>query len=451
MRGAGSSIVVALFLCLPAGLLGQADSPAPVTNAMPTSDFGFNLPTHLGTLSYSLTGSEMFETGYGSVDANTALSGNLAYISSSERAPFSAVYSGGVFFSSVPGYGSVETFQSVAASQVYKTRSWVFVASDAFSYLPQAPTTGLAGVPGIGDIGVPPVQTGVGPEVSILSNYAPQITNGLTGSATWQTTPDLDLQASGYWQILHYTGDNTSNTSTTGTLTSNTGLDTNTVGGTIGPNYRIDARNSVGAEAYYSDYTYPNYPQFGLESEGVNVSYNRAWTRRLSTTVSFGPERTHGTSFTGIPSDPAVVIPFQWNLAGSASASYATRTTGFTGSYSRGVTAGSGVLFGSLADTVSAGMSRPINRDWNMSYQLGYSHNVGLAPINGALPVYDSVYGAAQVSHRLTETLSLYASYTPIWQSAKNQPYYATPAFSGFNNIFSIGITFAPAPLVSGR
>jgi len=440
MKSAVTSVIVASFLCLPAGLFGQAESSAPISNTMPSSDFGFNLPTNLGTLSYSLTASEMFETGYGSVDANTALSGNLAYISKSEKAPFSAVYSGGVFFSSEPGYSSVETFQSVAASQVYKTRSWVFVGSDAFSYLPQAPTTGLAGVPGIGDIGVPPVQTGLGPQVSILSNYAPQITNGLTGSATWQTSPSLDLQASGDWQILRYTGD-----------VSKTGLDTSTVGGTFGPNYRIDARNSIGAEAYYSDSTYPNYPQYGLESEGVNLSYNRTWTRRLSTTVSFGPERTHGTSFTGIPSDPSVIIPFQWNLAGSASVTYATRTTGFSGSFSRGVNAGSGVLFGSITDTVSVGMSRPINRDWNMSYQLGYNHNVGLAPINGALPVYDSVFGAAQVAHRLTETLSLYASYTPIWQSAQNQPYYATPAFTGFNNIFSIGITFAPAPLVSGR
>jgi len=398
---------------------------------MPTSDFGFNLPTHLGTLSYSLSASESVSTGYGgsSVYASTALSGNLAYLSKSEQAPFSLVYSGGVLFSTIPGYSSVEPYQNLAASQVYRTKSWVFVASDSFSYLPGTPTTGLSGVAGVGDINVFPVQTGIGPTENILTNYSSRIANGLDGSATWQVTPSLDLEGSVSWQILRF-------------ISGDPGYDTDGLQANFGPNYRIDARNSIGASAYYSKDYYPAFQDYRIETEGVYLNYSRNWSRRLSTNFSFGPARTHGV--TTIP------IPSQWNFAGSASASYATRTTGVTASYSRGVNGGSGVIYGAMSDTASVGMTRPINRDWNFGLNGSYSHSVGLVPVNDVISRYDATYGGAQVSRRLSETLSVYGAYTATWQkenaAAANQT-----AFNGLINTISFGITFAPAPLIRGR
>jgi hypothetical protein len=400
---------------------------------MPENNFGFNLPTHLGTLSYSVSGTEMVETESvqgSSAYASTALSGNLGYMSTSQRFPFSMIYSGGLVFTTVPGNSSTETFQDIAVSQVANTKSWVFVASDSLSFLPGAPTTGLSGVAGVGDVGVFPVQTGIGPDQSILTNYSSRIGNGLQGSATWQTTPSLDLEASGSWQVLHFTG----------------GVDvanTDQLSASVGPSYRIDARNSVGAAAYYSDVTYPSYGTYKIETEGVNANYTRAWTRQVSTTFSFGPARTHGVTFTAIPQ--------RWNLAGSAQVTYATRTTGFYGSYDRSVNGGSGIIFGALTDSVTAGMNRPINRDWTLGLQATYSHSVGLSPVDGLIPSYNSMFGGAQVARRITESLSCYASYTGISQSEKNQPTALGPAFNGTNNIFGFGITFAPAPLLSGR
>jgi len=432
MRGIRTSLFAVSLLCLPAALRAQVETPAPVSNAMPTNNFGFNLPSKIGTLSYSLSASEQIESGYynGGVYAGTTLNGNLAYLSKSESNPFSLVYSGGLVFSNVPENSSVETYQNVAASQVYRTRSWVFVASDSFSYLPDSPTTGLSGVAGAGDVGVYPPQTGIGPTQTILTTSSSRIANGLEGSATWQVTPSMDLEGSANWQLLNFVG-------------GDPGFNTNEFGATFGPNYRIDARNSVGVSAYYSQQTYPGYQDYLIETEGVNVNYSRAWTRRLSTTISFGPARTHGTTF--------VPIPSQWNATGSASLTYATRTTGLFASYARSVNGGSGVIFGALTDTFSGGMNRPINRDWIVGLNLGYSHDVGLAPVNGLYPSFNSVYGGAQVSRRLTDSLSLYGSYTAISQSIKNQPGYETTAYNGLNNIVSIGITFAPAPLTSGR
>ena len=279
-------------------------------------------------------------------------------------------------------------------------------------------------------MGVIPVQSGIGPNQTILTSNSSRISNGLQGSATWQTTASLEFEGSGSWQILKFTGDNP-------------GYNTNDISATFGPNYRIDARNSVGASAFYSQQTYPTYQNYKVETEGVTANYSRAWSRRLNTTIALGPARTHGTTIAPIPS--------QWNLSGNASLTYATRTTGLSASYDRSINGGSGVVFGAISDTVTLGMNRPINRDWILGMDVGYSHNVGLTPIAGVVPSYDTVFGAAQVSRRLSDSLSMYASYTAISQSAKNQSAAQAAVFNGLNNIFSIGITFAPAPLMSGR
>lgn len=434
MTGLRTILGIGLGVCLlgaPAAARAQVDTSAAATNSMPTGGFGFNLPTHLGTLSYSVSGSEMLETGFGNGDvaASTALSGNLAYISKSERDPFSVIYSGGYLFSKVPGSSESSTFQDLAASQVLRTRAWVFVVSDVVSYLPGAPTTGLSGVAGVGDVGVYP-GGGLGPDQNILTNYAERLSNGLSGSATWELGPSLSLEGSASWYLLHFTGNG------------DPGINSSEYAGSFGPNYRIDARDSVGLSAYYSDFTYPQYGQYKIESEGLNVNFSRDWSRRFSTSFSFGPQITHGTTL--------VAIPAETYFAGSASARYATRTTGFTASYSRGVNAGSGVIFGAISDTVVVGMNRPLSRDWQLGINAGYARSVGLGAYPGSyVPRYDSVYAGAQVSRRLTESLSCYGSYTALDQTVQNN--LGVNAFTGLNHIFGFGITFAPAPLISAR
>lgn len=432
MKGLKTNLVMASLLVLSVAAMGQAGTTqASVSNTMPSNDFGFNLPTHLGTLAYSLSGSELMGTGYGngSFSSTTAFSGDLAYISKSEDDPFSFVYSGGYLYSTVPGSASSTTFQNLAASQVLRTKSWVYVVSDAFSYLPQSPTTGLSGIAGVGDVGVFPVQTGLGPSQGILTDYSRRIANGVSGSATWQVTPSLDLEGSAGWNILHFLGQDT-------------GLDSDDAEASFGPNYRIDARNQIGAQAYYSRVTYPNYSLFKIESEGANLTFTRAWSRRLSTTVALGPEITHGYTFGPIPS--------QVNFAGTASVNYATRTTGFFANYSRSVNAGSGVLFGALADTVLAGMNRPINRDWSLGLTAGFSRSVELVGVQQYPATFKNGFGGIQISRRISESLSGYASYTGIDQTYQDAPGISN-AFNGLNQTFAVGITFAPAPLVRGH
>jgi hypothetical protein len=428
---------LALALLWPAAVFScaaQVQTAAAVSNTMPTPDFGFNLPTSLGTLSYSLTAAESMRAGYqnNSIYASTSGGGNLAYLSKNETNPFSMVYAGGFIHSDTPGEGENETYQDLAFSQVIRTKAWVYVFSDALSYLPESPTTGLSGVAGVGDVGVTPVQ-GIGPGQDILTDYGRRIGNGLDGSATWQVTGRTDLQGSGSWRILRFLGDTTP------------GINTTQYSATFGPNYKINVLNSVGASAFYSRQSYPEYAGAIIESEGVTFSFNRTWSRSISTSVGVGPETTHGEGFGTFPS--------RLNVSANASVTYAGRRIGGMLSYSRGVNGGSGVIPGAFSDRVMFGAEHPIGRAWSLGLDGSYARSVGLFANSGVKTDAQSVYGGVQLSRRLTESLSCFGSYTGIHQSISgfNSVPGAAQPFSGLNNTASVGITFSPAPLHRAR
>src|ERR1700689_1397096 len=123
MRLTMKTYLVAPVMLLALGSLAQAQDVPAVVNSTPT--FGFSLPSVEGTLTYSLSAAESFDTGYntGGADTTTSLSGNLAYLSSSPNKPFSLVYSGGYLYSTVPGYPGSSTFQNLSASQVVTTKN----------------------------------------------------------------------------------------------------------------------------------------------------------------------------------------------------------------------------------------------------------------------------------------------------------------------------------------
>ncbi|HTD95590.1 MAG TPA: hypothetical protein VK627_01625, partial [Edaphobacter sp.] len=117
-----------------------------------------NLPTPDGIFHYSLSASQLIQFGYyGSGTAyTTSLSGNVGYVSKSTKLPSTILYSGGVLFTTQAGQGT-STFQNLAISQGLVNGPWAFYITDSVSYLPQSPTTGLSGIPGIGDLGSLPI------------------------------------------------------------------------------------------------------------------------------------------------------------------------------------------------------------------------------------------------------------------------------------------------------
>ena len=429
MRIAMKTCLVAPVLLIALGAMAQEQAP-PVASA-PT--FGFSLPTVEGTLTYSLSASESFLTGpgYGAGDETTAFSGSLGYLSSSPDKPFSLVYSGGYLHSTVPGYPGSSTFQNLAASQVVTTKNWNFVVDDGVSYLPQAPTTGLSGIPGVGDVGVVPVQVGDVPTQSILTNYATRVGNGLNGGATRKFNANLSVNGSGSWQILHFFG--------------NGGINSSEETGSVGPTYRIDARSSASANVVYS-YTDNKYLglSYPFTSEGITLQYQRQLSRFFSVNVSAGPQRTVGSGAT------SALLPSQITVVGGAGLTYARRTTSATVSYARATNSGSGVVFGSLTNTVVGSLTKQFSRNWQGALTASYSRNASLAQVPGFTENFAATYGGGQISRRLGRSFSGYFSYTAVTQNV-SAPGATQTAFNGLSQVFAVGITYSPGALHLGH
>jgi hypothetical protein len=443
-----SLAALAIFLTVSITSYGQATPTA--TSSVPRYNPGPSLPTIDGNLQYALTGSEIFQLGLNSgsdVTATTNLSGDVEYLSTSSVHPFSMLYAGGVQFSTLAGHQTV-FFQSLSLSQGYVGHGWAAGVSDSLSYLPESPTTGLSGVPGVGDLGLQPLPDPSVPAQSVLTNYSNRISNTAGGNIQRPLTGRTSLNGSASYGILRFVG------------ADNTGLDSTQIGGGAGINYLLDRRSSINVNAQYSSFSYSSNTS-SFNSRGVNLGYTRQLTKTIGLEASAGPQWISGfeaepvsTSvhqfspgsvnpfFIGMPratTTTIVAVPSRLTVAASVGLSYARKSATFSLSYSHGVNNGSGVQTGAISDSVGASAQRTYGQGWAASISGSYARNSGLVDGN----VSSGVYGGIQVNRRLTKTLSGFASYTGIHQSV-DATLAAQNAFNGFSQVFSLGITFAP-------
>lgn len=437
----------ALLLAPGAVLYGQATPTATASvSSTPASTAGshagFTLPSVDGTIHYALSASEIVQYGYfgsGNTTGTGALSGDVSYSSLSTRAPFNLMYAGGVLLSESSGQGTT-TYQDLSASQSLTAGKWVFGLSDSASYLPQSPTTGYSGIPGVGDVGVLPIQgPSLGPAGGVLTYSGNRVSNVASGSAERLLTGKTSVSAMGSWSILHF-------------LEGNNGFDTSDVSGEGALNHRIDARDTVSANAIYSLFTYgKSEGGINVATRGVNGVYTRLLSRSTSLELSAGPQ--------WVQSSDKVLIPNSLNVSASMGLGYSRGLTSANLGYSRGVDAGSGVQLGGLSDTVSAGYGHSFGREWLASLSGAYSHTAALAKRNVPLPPgvtippggdFSTVFGGLQVTHSISRTLSAYASYTGQHQTYSTA-YTGTNAFNGTSHTFGIGITWAPHSMRLGQ
>jgi len=175
-------IYIATLVLISASASLACAQAAPASTMSPT--VGPGLPSFDGIFHYALRASDMVEFGNaGSGTGNSAvLSGDAAYNSTSVVHPFSMVYAGGLLLGNQYG-GHVTTFQNLSLYQGLVVDRWNFGIADSVSYLPQTPTLGLSGIPGVGDLGSQPVQgASGGPAGGALTNNATNVSNALSGN-----------------------------------------------------------------------------------------------------------------------------------------------------------------------------------------------------------------------------------------------------------------------------
>ena len=431
-------IVLSVLLLMSASTFYGQAVPAGTITPISSIGSGPNLPNLDGVLHYALSASEAIQFGYygsGVVTNSTIFSGDVAYTAKSELRPFSLMAAGGVILANQSGQGTTG-FINGAISQGYITRNWNFNISDSVSFLPQSPTTGLSGIPGVGDLGSVPVTGPVeGPAGGVFSISGNRVANSLNGSVERNIGRETSISGSGSWSVLHFLGDNASNV----------GLDSSMVSGVVAINRRLDARSSMNVNADYTTFSYSGsstgLTQPDVETRGINLSYQRLLTRSFSFNVSAGPQ--------WVSSSNSTLIPSNINAAVSGGLTYSRGLTNASVSYSRGVNAGSGVLAGALTDSVFASVGHNYGRRWVASLGGGYTHSEGLTQLTGQPsqgPVnetYDTTFGGAQLTHGFTPRFSGFVSYEAQHQSS-NDAVIRHNALNGTSQTFAVGVTFTP-------
>jgi hypothetical protein len=431
------TVVLALLLTPVGVAFGQA---LPAAEASPIST-GFAIPTSLGSLQYAVSASQSLIWGYygkqGSASSSTSLSGDVAYLSNSKLHPFSMVFSGGYSF----GESNQESysFLNLGFSQVANVGRWNFVVSDSVSLLPGTPVAGLSGVPGVGDLGVSPVQISSGDSgQGVLTTFSNRVTNTASGSVQRQITGKTSMSASGAYSTMRFLSSSVGSASA-----SSAGLDSDSLSGGGGINHQIDVRTSYGANYAYSHYAYSS-NNFGIatpdfSSQTATATFSHLFTRKLSFSAAAGPQWTNIISSNSGSS---------LSVFADVSTAYAAKSTAISLAFTRSSNGGYGAVAGAVSDSVVFGANRKFAVVWNLAVSSAFAHTSNLSTGAASYALNTDVEGI-QVSRALMRNLSGYSSYTYEYQS--NSGVSGINLFSGTTQVLGFGLTYSPSSLHLGR
>ena len=354
---------------------------------------GFTVATTAQSNPYGGGSSGWFDTTY--------LAGNLSLLENWSRSRLALNYSGGGYFSTDGTQGN-GTYQQLGVAQSFTWQRWQLQFFDEFAYLPttQFGFGGLSniGAPGIGGT-LTPGSPGLGnpyvPDQSVLFSNGPRYSNSFATQATFEVSRRGSITLVGSYGILRFTD------------SGNIGNDDEI--GSIGYNYILSKKDTLGVLYRFSGYHYMGFPQ-ALGNHVFNVAYSRRITGRLAFSLFGGPEITTfripvGTSTSRIDG------------AFGTSLSYALKSGGVTFGYTHGTSGGSGVLVGSTEDQVNAGATKQLSRLWTAHGNFGFGRIHGFTPSGApSSPGYNSYYFGAGLDRPLGRNANLSFGYTAYVQ-----------------------------------
>jgi hypothetical protein len=323
----------------------------------------------------------------------STVSGSVAYANRSQEKPFDMTYAAGYNWGLSGGDYQTGQFHHMYLSQGINSRRWKLLLSDNVSYLPQSPTTGFSGIPGIGEIiGItnpnpPTSQTILTTNTHVLNNTAQ---GELEHTLDYATTAAIG----GSSDILHFPDGN--------------GFDTRSISANGRIGRRLSGRTSLSGVYAFSQYEYPG-TTVAIHTSRVLVGVERRLTRNLSMNLAAGPE--------WIDSTVTAIIPANLSYAVNAGMYYMRRsTTSLGATYFHGINGGGGYLLGASADTVVGDFFHQIGPNLTFGLTGGYRRTAALNT-NG---VTNASYGGAQATWRLVRNVIVFANYSGTGQSTSS-------------------------------
>jgi hypothetical protein len=429
MRALGPTVFCLLACACP--LAGPLQAQVAAAGVASPLYRGFQIPTVKGTLSYSVSASESASLDYdgtGQTAYFSSISGNFAFLSPSAIGPTSIVYSGGYQGSNLDQPSSF--FHNISVQQILNTKFWKFSVIDTANYLPNSPSTGFSGIPGVGDLGV---VTSTAPQQAELSPYAVRIDNSLTLQGTRSLTGKTSIFFSGAYLLERYPGQGG-------------GVETNTYSGAAGASHSINGRSSLSTSYSYTQFKYLQQPG-AFVAQGASLSYSRTLTRSLQVSLGGGPQYIQPGASTG--ASPMLSYSANARLAYAGSVRSATSAAI---SFVHSTNSGSGFTFGAQNSTFSFNVTRRFLRSLQISAQLNYGRNTGLQYLSTAPLSTDTLAAGIQANRALSRTISAFVSYSAQQQtSSGTASVYNYVPVEGLSHSFSGGLTYSPRPYKTGR
>ena len=338
--------------------------------------------------------------GHNGLHAASLIGGRLNFSRVWGRYQFTTVYDGGenLYY----GYQQNLPYQDLAVSQDIVWLRWRIHLRDDFTAAPGASFL-AAGMGGPGLIGQFPFDPGNSlgtvsqrfqTSDTIQTNLAMRYGNTVLGEGEYSVSRRSVLTFSGSYGFLHFTDPGF--------------ISSRSINLQAGYDYLLDPKDSIAVLGSYGKIDYTG-TAVSTTNYLANLAYGRKITGRLAFQLAGGPEQIR-VSGEGNGS-------FQlWTLSVNSGLVYEFRRSGVSVNFSRGLSAGSGVLFGSKSNTFSGTVHHRFTRFWSASANGGYAFNASLAPAGATTTNFNTWFIGANVGHQMGRHTELGFNYSLLDQ-----------------------------------
>ena len=423
----------------PAPAFGQENAPAPVSENPPISGLDLpNLEPHAAPLSYLQAGAHVSESvasniqnalGGAGVHTISRAMGSLELQRLWSHYDLSLDYLGGIGYFNVAGIG-LKQVEELGLTQKITWKRGELSLRDAFSYQPEGTfgsAYGAVGTTGAGLAGQSAFFGGTG--LGALGQV-PRIMNLSVVDVVESLTPKSSITAAAGYGFVHFLG----NDPGTGTAF----IGSNQVSAQVGYN-RLLGPHDQGALVYgYQGFDFSTGLNF--HSHVIQVMWGHRISGRMDFMIAVGPQFTQINDLllpapvsdidnqgclvgivAGLPEVECPTNDFRIGAAGRALLRYRFPKVVLDMTYDHYLTSGSGFFAGAESDIAMLRASRPINRIWSASTDIGYSRNSRVLPLNCpatatscpgvSANVYQYGFAGASLHRNFGRTLHAYASY----------------------------------------
>jgi hypothetical protein len=233
------------------------------------------------------------------------------------------------------------------------------------------------------------IQPSLVPSVTIQTGLARQVNNTALGEADYAFSRRTTLTFVGSYGLLHFLDPGY--------------INSDSINGRVGYNYALSTKNNIALTYNYDHMSFGGASSRVLHADVVQMAFGRKVTGRLAFQLAAGPQLLHLENF-GLTSR-------QLSWSAFSALTYDLRRSGYSLSYFRGVTAGSGVFFGSESETITAIAKHEFTRAWSSSVNGGYAVNNNLL-LGGILASrFDNWFVGASLNRQIGRQVRFGLSY----------------------------------------